>query len=322
MAEGSGIRCQIKSGAVRAAVVATTALLMGGCAGLSELPSMMADNSAAATETGTTPQSDLQKATEYWGKRYAENPAELEPALNYARNLRALGEKQQALNILQQASMLHATDRQLNSEYGRLALELDQVSIADRLLAAADDPAKPDWRVVSARGTVLSKQQRYAEAIRYYERASQLSANQPSVMNNLALAYAMNGEPARAEEVLRRIPADGPANVKVRQNLALVLGLQGKYDEATKVGAEVASKETAKSNTNVIKQMVRLDAKPYKPAKLKPSAWEAVVTGPAENAAWKPNAAKSPAAAATPVAAAPAATAAPVTTASAAPSTR
>ena len=29
---------------------------------------------------------------------------------------------------------------------GRLALEFDQVAVAEKLLAMADDPLKPDWR--------------------------------------------------------------------------------------------------------------------------------------------------------------------------------
>ena len=40
---------------------------------------------------------DLQKATDYWGKAYAENPRDLQTALNYARNLKAMGEKRRAL---------------------------------------------------------------------------------------------------------------------------------------------------------------------------------------------------------------------------------
>jgi len=40
---------------------------------------------------------DLLQATDYWGKAYAKSPRELEPALNYARNLKAMGEKRRAL---------------------------------------------------------------------------------------------------------------------------------------------------------------------------------------------------------------------------------
>ena len=115
-----------------------------------------------------------------------------------------MGEKRQALAVLQQASNFHAGNRDLNSEYGRLALEFDQVSLAQKLLEQADDPANPDWRMISARGTVLAKQGSYRDAIPFYERALALAPDQPSVLNNLALAHAMEGNADQAEPLLKR----------------------------------------------------------------------------------------------------------------------
>ena len=142
---------------------------------------------------------ELQKATDYWGKAYAQSPRDLQAALNYARNLKAMGEKRRALGVLQQACLYHGESRELAGEYGRLALDLDQVKVAKQLLAMADDPGKPDWRIISARGAALAKEGNYNEAIPLFERALALSQNQPSVLSNLALAYAMNGEPGKAE---------------------------------------------------------------------------------------------------------------------------
>ena len=156
-------------------------LMLGACAQMGELPKldMLASSKSTADEApGTTaPQSELQKATEYWGKQFAKKPNDAEAALAYAKNLKALGQKQQALAVLQQASLTNGSNRKLASEYGRLALEFDQIAVAEQLLAMADDPALPDWRVVSARGTVLAKQGKYSEAIPYYERALSIASD-------------------------------------------------------------------------------------------------------------------------------------------------
>src|SRR5262245_58448748 len=188
---------------------------------------------------------DLAKATEYWGKAFAKNTRDAQAALNYARNLKAMGEKRQALAVLQQASMFHADNRALNSEYGRLALEFDQVSVAQKLLEQADDPTNPDWRVTSARGTVLAKQGRYADALAFYERALALAPDQASVLNNLALAHAMEGHPDKAEPLLKRAVSATGRDARVNQNLALVLGLQGRYDEARLAATASQSPATA-----------------------------------------------------------------------------
>ncbi len=243
----------------------TASLLLGACsASTSMLPSIAmkpSDTTTGATADNsapTSPQSELQKATIYWGQEYAKKPTELQPALNYAKDLKALGEKQRALAVLQQATLIHGNNQELAGEYGRLALELEQVGIANQMLTIADDPTKPDWRVVSARGTVMAKQSKYDEAIPFYERALTLAPDNPTVMNNLAMAYAMTGDPKKAEGILRQALVAPGATPKVRENLSLVLGLQGRYDESKAIAAGVLNADAASSNADYLKQMVKL----------------------------------------------------------------
>lgn len=245
----------------------TASLLLGACSASTDLLPSIAMKPEDTTTGGTTtadatptsPQNELQKATIYWGNEYAKKPAELRPALNYAKDLKAMGEKEKALAVLQQASLLHGNDQELAGEYGRLALELEQVGIANQMLTMADDPTKPDWRIVSARGTVMAKQGKYSDAVPFYERALTLSPNNPTVMNNLAMAYAMTGDAKKAEQILRQALAAPGATPKVRENLALVLGLQGRYDESKAVAAGVLNSDTASANAAYLKQMVRLE---------------------------------------------------------------
>jgi len=133
--------------------------------------------------------------------------------------------------------------------------------VAKKVLAMADDPADPDWRVISAQGTVLAKQGQYAKSIPYFNRALSLAQGHPSLLNNLALAHAMNGDPQKAETILRQAMAQGSATKKIRQNLALVLGLQGKYSEATRISSRDVSGSQATSDTQTIRKIVRLDPK-------------------------------------------------------------
>ncbi|MDH4980978.1 tetratricopeptide repeat protein [Hyphomicrobium sp. D-2] len=205
---------------------------------------------------------ELLKATNYWAKAYAENPRDLKSALSYARNLKAMNEKRRAMAVLQQVSLYHGQNRDLASEYGRLALELDQVKVAKQVLAIADDPSNPDWRVISARGAVLAKEGDYTGAIPYFERALTFAPDQPSVMSNLALAHAMNGDSDRAEGMLRQAAASDAGSPKIRQNLALVLGLQGKYEEAQVVAARDMPVNKAAENAEYLRQVVMLEPKP------------------------------------------------------------
>lgn len=278
--------------------MAGAGLMLGACSQLSSFPTQLADAQAAGPATsvaGATPAADtrteLQKATEYWGKAYAKNPRDAQSALNYARNLKAMGEKRQALAVLQQASVFNGQHRGINSEYGRLALEFEQVSLAAKLLEQADDPTNPDWRVISARGTVLAKQSRYRDAIALYERALTLAPDQASILNNLALAHAMEGHPEKAEPLLRQASAAGGNEARVAQNLALVLGLQGKYDEAKLAAARDLPADNAAANVDYVRSMVKLEPKPLQTAadRPKPELKGAAAEEGAAASGWVPH---------------------------------
>ncbi|MEW5962250.1 MAG: tetratricopeptide repeat protein [Pseudomonadota bacterium] len=247
------------STALAAALAAS--LMMSACAQIgSGGPDLLASG-VPSPKTGETPEQSLALATTYWGKKFSENPRDLKTGLAYAKNLKAMGDKQRALAVLQQLAVLHGQSRELASEYGRLALDLDQVQIAKGLLEAADDPANPDWRVIAARGTAHAKEGEYKKAIPFYERALALAPDHPSLLNNLALAHTMNGEAVKAEEMLRQASASSGANPRVRQNLALVLGLQGRYDESQQMAAKDQPVQVAAADTQIIRQIVRLDPK-------------------------------------------------------------
>lgn len=249
------------SGARLVVVLAATGFL-GACAGSNDmLPStatLAADPDAVQAVDALDPKAELRKATEYWGQQYNKKPNDKTAALNYAKNLKASGDKRQALMVLQNSFSMNSSDPEIAGELGRLALEFDQLSLASRALTVADVAENTDWRVVSARGTVLAKQGQHKAAIPYFERALTMSPNQPSVLNNLAMANAMSGNPQKAEQILRDLAQLNGAPAKVSQNLALVLGLQGKYDESKAAGAAVASNEVAAANTDYIRQLVQL----------------------------------------------------------------
>ncbi len=215
-----------------------------------------ADKLANAPGGAAKPKTELDKALAYWSEEHKKKPAELKVALAYAKNLKAAGHKEQAYSVLQNASMIHGDSKELASEMGRLALEYDQVALAEKLLAMADDPLKPDWRLISARGTISAKQNKFPEAIQLFDRALSLAPNQSSVLNNLAMAHAGSGDPAKAEEILRQAAASSN-DPKIKQNLALVLGLQGKHDEAITARAGATPQTTAVADTEYIKQMVK-----------------------------------------------------------------
>jgi len=232
----NGLTLRTRASAARVAIVASLALSLGACSQTNALLTSEPEVPGAHTsQASAMPRSDAEKAAEYWGKEHAKLPRDGKAALNYARSLKALDRKAEALATLQSSYLYNAQDREYLSEFGRLALDQGHAPMAQQLLERADDPAKPDWRIQSARGVALAQQGQYKAAIPFLERARALAPNQPSVINNLALVYTMDGQATQAEPMLRQANASPSVDPRVRQNLAMVLELQGKKEEATRV---------------------------------------------------------------------------------------
>lgn len=252
---------------LRALLMASTAVLAAACSKDAPLTGPLAGTpneitTASAPGAPDASRAELKKATEYWGGVFAKDPSDGQAAYNYARNLKAMGEKQQALAVLQSSATMNPMHRGILGEYGRLALEFDQVTLAEQLLEKADDPAQPDWRVISARGTAKAKQGLYGEAITFYERALHAAPEQPSVLSNLGLAYTMEGHPEKGEPLLKRAAALRNADQRVNQNLSLVLGVQGKYEEAKLQAQNGAAPEKGSDNVDYVRKIVKAPAKP------------------------------------------------------------
>ena len=77
----------------------------------------------------------------------------------------------------------------------------------------------------------------------------------------------MEGNADKAEPLLKRAAAAGSEDPRVNQNLALVLGLQGKYDEAKLVAARDLPAEKAAANVDYVRSIVMLEPRPMAPAK-------------------------------------------------------
>ena len=99
--------------------------------------------------------------------------------------------------------------------------------------------------------------ERHAEAQRYYESALKIVPDEPSVLSNLGLSYALTKDLTRAETTLRRAVAQPGAGPKVRQNLALVVGLHGRFAEAEQIASADLPPDEAAANVAYLREMLK-----------------------------------------------------------------
>ena len=212
-------------------------------------------------------EADWRKALDVWGTRYREDPTNAEAGLRYAQALRATEQRAQAVAVLEQASIRNPTDMALLGAYGRALAEAGELSKAFDVLSRAHTPDNPDWRILNAQGAVLDQMGRNAEAQRHYSSALKIVPNEPSVLSNLTMSYALMKNLKLAETTLRRAVAQPNAAPKVRQNLALVVGLQGRFAEAESIARADLPDDEAATNVTYLKQMLAQQTEWKKPGR-------------------------------------------------------
>jgi Flp pilus assembly protein TadD len=212
----------------------------------------------ASIETGAAPTSESQwrHEAQVVGERYRAKPRDPALAIRYAQALRAIDQRAQAAAVLEQTSMHNPHNRALLGAYGRALADVGQFKQALDVLSRAHTPDQPDWRVLSVQGAVLDQMGRPTEAQRYYASALKIAPDEPSVLSNLGLSYALAKDLPRAEATLKRAAARSSADPRIRQNLALVVGLQGRFAEAETIARADLPPEEAAANVAYLRQML------------------------------------------------------------------
>jgi Flp pilus assembly protein TadD len=168
-------------------VTAVLACVLAGCQTIQ--PTETTGAFAAAT---TARGEEWRRSAEAWGDRYRANPKDPEAAINYAQALRGNGQRSQAVAVLEQASMQNPRHTGVLGAYGRALADAGNYQQALEVLARAHQPDQPDWRILSVQGAVLDQLGRHEEAQRYYATALRIVPDEPSVLSNLGLSYALS----------------------------------------------------------------------------------------------------------------------------------
>lgn len=208
---------------------------------------------------------DVLTQAAFWAKEYDKNPADREAALELARTIRVLGNAERAAEVATQALTLYPRDAELLLVAGQaLVQNANGRTALDYLLsAAALQPG--NWQAHMALGVAYDQMGKPIKARSAFNQALAIEPTNPGILSNLGLNYASDGNPEMAERYLRQAVAQPGAPVQARQNLALTLALQGRFDEANAVAAEDLPTEMAQKNVEYVRAMV-----------VRPNRWEAL----------------------------------------------
>jgi Flp pilus assembly protein TadD len=233
--------------------VVAAALSVAGCKS-----SGVGNDLDAVTTASTTRPGPSFKKTEALSKQWKADPTQVKVAIAYASSLDELGQKSTQIEVLRTSASKTLSDPKAQVELGKALLSAGDAEGATTSLQRAVQLNPNDPHALSVLGAALDQQTQHVEARAQYMKALAISPGDVSVMNNLAMSYSLQGKLTEAEATLRKamgLPGS-TANPRIRQNLALVVGLQGRFDEAKKIASEDLPPDQVEANMAYLQQML------------------------------------------------------------------
>jgi len=239
--------------AMSVSAIALTALV-AGCGTSRETTGSIAKDGGKRIDSMT--QTQLNSAAQTLGYAYTKDTTNRDTALRYANVLQMQGKADQSLAVMRKLVIDHPKDRSVLAAYGKALASVGQLESALDAVRRAQTPEYPDWKLVSAEAAILDQLGQSPAARELYRKALDMKPNEPSVLSNLGMSYVLGGDLKTAETYLRDAAQQPGADSRVRQNLALVVGLQGRFEEAREIAGRELSAEQAEANMAYLRQMM------------------------------------------------------------------
>lgn len=240
-------------GAVSIAVLACM-LAVSGCADRKLTTGSIAPALSKPVDQMTA--AELNQAADSYGRAYAANSKDMDIAMNYASVLRMIGRNDQALAVMRKLAIENPKNNTVLAAYGKALASAGELAPALDAIQRAQRPEYPDWRLMSAEGAILDQMGRQDEARRIYQKALDIQPGEPTILSNLGMSYVLSGDLKKAESYLRTASNSPEADSRIRQNLALVVGLEGRFDEAEKIARKELSPDQAEANVAYLRSML------------------------------------------------------------------
>ncbi|GHC67174.1 tetratricopeptide repeat protein [Limoniibacter endophyticus] len=190
------------------------------------------------------------------GQAYAKNPKDGRMAMRYASALQASGNANQSLAVMRKLAIDYPTDRTVLAEYGKALAAAGELNQALDAIRRSQTPEYPDWRLLSAEATILDQLGQVNEARVLYNKALTIKPGEPSVLSNMGVSYLLEGDLANSERYLKQAAQAPGVDPRIRQNLALAVGLQGRFQEAEQIAARDLPSQQAQANVAYLRSLL------------------------------------------------------------------
>ena len=211
---------------------------------------------ASAEEKARAERSDPITRANFWANEYQKDATNLEVTISFMRALRQISSHDKVIELATSSIPIHPNSHELYLELGRSYLAQNKLSEAAQILArSADYAPQTEAAPLAVLGLTFDRMAEHRKAQEAYEIALARDPDRITTLSNYGLSLALTGQLQDAEMALRKAVDLPGSDVRVRQNLALILGLQGRFEDMMAVDPS-APLQSVEANQRVLREMM------------------------------------------------------------------
>lgn len=201
---------------------------------------------------------DIPAAEKLYAQAVAQSKGAVKAHLALAEIYRLQKRYQPSLDILQAAAQLQPQNTEVLKELGHTQQAMNRLEEAVKTYDKAIAINAKDGRLYNGKGVALDALGQHKEAQAAYRKGIKAAPEDNTyIENNLALSLILSTHYDEAILILQRLMNTEAANPTVRQNLALAYGLSGDEETAMKLGLQDLPPKEAKENIEFFRQYIQ-----------------------------------------------------------------
>jgi len=212
---------------------------------------------ASAEERAAANRADPLTRANFWAKENLKDGEDLTISLEFARALREIGSHERAVDVLSRTLIVHPESADALMLLGRIQMAGGDVATAGQVFHRATEVAPERAETWAALGTTFDREGQHGLAQTAYQKALELEPFRTTTLTNYGLSLVLSGDLPGAEAKLRQAAANADAGARVTENLALVLGLQGKFEDMKTVSGVAAPEQVVNQNVALLQGLIQ-----------------------------------------------------------------
>jgi Flp pilus assembly protein TadD len=205
--------------------------------------------------------------THFWTEEFAKDNKDEEAGFEAASGLLKIGSYDKALSTAANALQYNDKSARLWKIMGLALLNNQKPQEAAMALNKAKDLIPNDAGLMNSLGIAYDNLGQFDAAAKSYEAAYQMAPTEAKYLSNYGFSRLMAGDFKNAEAILRKATSYSDAPIQARQNLALVVGMQGRLAESEKIAIQDLPADMAQQNVQYLREMLNGNDR-WKPEKL------------------------------------------------------